>query len=357
MQSSIDRITLYYREGTSDKVYEAAIVPAGGDGLFTVEFAFGRRGATLQTGIKTPVPVLYEKARAVFDRLVAAKTAKGYTSGVAGIPYAGIATERHDTGVRCQLLNPIDEATLGCCLDSPRWLMQEKFDGRRLLVRRHGGEATGINRRGLQVALPGMIAESANALPGSFIIDGEAVGDTLHAFDLLEEDGRDLRPRAYRYRFGRLTLLLAIHRSKHIRAVDTMATADGKRTLFERLRNGGAEGVVFKDPDAPHTPGRPNSGGSQRKFKFHESASCIVAGRNERRSVALAMLEHGRLVGCGNVAVPPDRDIPAEGAVVEVRYLYAFPESNALFQPVYLGTRGDLDPGDCTLDQLKHKAA
>ena len=50
-----DRVTLYYREGSSDKVYQAAIEPAG-DG-FVVNFAYGRRGATLTTGTKTSSPV------------------------------------------------------------------------------------------------------------------------------------------------------------------------------------------------------------------------------------------------------------------------------------------------------------
>jgi bifunctional non-homologous end joining protein LigD len=38
-----DRVTLYYRAGTSDKVYQAAIEPAGPQ--FVVNFAYGRRGA------------------------------------------------------------------------------------------------------------------------------------------------------------------------------------------------------------------------------------------------------------------------------------------------------------------------
>ena len=44
------RITLYYREGSSDKVYEAIIEPQG-EG-FVVNFAYGRRGSTMSTGTK-----------------------------------------------------------------------------------------------------------------------------------------------------------------------------------------------------------------------------------------------------------------------------------------------------------------
>ena len=38
-----------------------------------------------------------------------------------------------------------------------------------------------------------------------------------------------------------------------------------------------------------------------------------------------------------------------------VRYLYAFRESNALYQPVYLGPRQDIEQHECVLSQLKYK--
>jgi len=39
-----------------------------------------------------------------------------------------------------------------------------------------------------------------------------------------------------------------------------------------------------------------------------------------------------------------------------VRFLYAHRESNALYQPVYLGSRDDVEPGECLVSQLKFKA-
>ena len=59
----------------------------------------------------------------------------------------------------------------------------------------------------------------------------------------------------------------------------------------------------------------------------------------------------------GNVTVPPNHPLPELGQVVEVRYLYAFPESGHVYQPVYLGVREDLPQEDCTAGQLKYKAA
>ena len=157
-------------------------------------------------------------------------------------------------------------------------------------------------------------------------------------------------------------MLPAVNRAKYIRAADTVSAPDEKRARFDRLRNAGAEGVVFKDTDAPYTPGRPNSGGTQLKYKFYKSASCVVLKSNgNRRSVALGLLssngDSDDPVGCGNVTIPANHEIPAAGNVVEVRYLYAYPESNALCQPVYLGTREDIPICECLLDQLSYKAA
>ena len=39
-----------------------------------------------------------------------------------------------------------------------------------------------------------------------------------------------------------------------------------------------------------------------------------------------------------------------------MRYLYAYRESLALYQPVCLGPRDDVDPGEYLVSQLKFKA-
>ena len=41
----MEHITLYFKEGRSDKVYQASIEPKG-DRKFVVNFAYGRRGQT-----------------------------------------------------------------------------------------------------------------------------------------------------------------------------------------------------------------------------------------------------------------------------------------------------------------------
>jgi len=60
-------------------------------------------------------------------------------------------------------------------------------------------------------------------------------------------------------------------------------------------------------------------------------------------------------VSAGNVTIPANQPMPKVDAIVEVRYLYAFPESGHIFQPVYLGERDDVNAVECTVKQLKFK--
>jgi bifunctional non-homologous end joining protein LigD len=348
-------ITLYFREGSSDKVYQAAIETKGAG--FVVHFAFGRRGTTLQTGTKTAKPVDYEAALKIYDKLVNEKMAKGYTPGQDGTPYQG--TERHAlaTGVFPQLLNPIDQDQAEQLIRDDDWWMQEKFDGKRILIRKDGDQIIGINRKGLAVALPQPIAEQALALAGQWLMDGEAIGDTYVAFDLLEKASTDLRQAPYVDRLTKLSRMLEPSGKGPIRLVQTARTAAPKREMLAQFRRENREGVVFKRSTAPYTPGRPASGSNQVKLKFTATASCIVAKVNgTKRSVALVLLEGDKRIPVGNVTITASQPIPKAGSVIEVRYLYAYP-GGSLFQPVCLGQRDDIEPTACTLVQLKYKAA
>lgn len=88
----------------------------------------------------------------------------------------------------------------------------------------------------------------------------------------------------------------------------------------------------------PSPPGGPYSGGAQLKHKFVESASFLVTACNARRRVTLGLHDKGgALVPAGKLTIPPNHSVPAASEVVEVRYLYAFKESGAIYQPVYRG--------------------
>jgi bifunctional non-homologous end joining protein LigD len=354
---TIQSASLQFREGNSDKVYHAAIEPSGEGYLVT--FAYGRRGNTLTTGTKTNYPVTFADATKTYQKLIASKLAKGYQYSAASAgnakPYQQTGKEGTDSGIRCQLLNPIDLADVPMLLRDNRHCLQEKHDGRRLMVRKQGDTITGINRRGLIVAIPDAIREAVKQIPFDVLLDGEAVGDTLHAFDLLEVKGQCLRKRRYIDRFSGLMMVIPVGQPA-LRWISTTLTTNDKIEIFEELRATNCEGVVFKDMDAPYSPGRPNSGGPQLKCKFVESASFVVTGINAQRSVMLGLYDGDSLIPAGNVTIPPNHAIPAKDDVVEVRYLYAFKESGSIYQPVYLGKRNDIPASECVVKQLKYKS-
>ena len=341
--------TLYYRDGRSDKIYRASIEPR--DGGYQVNFAYGRRGTTLATGTKTTSPVHFEAAQLIYDKLIRGKLAKGYVLGADSKAYT--EGSRKVTDIRPQLLNAVEDPE--ALLADDGFYLQPKHDGKRLLVLKQGFEITGINRRGIECGFPQAIRESAAALPHNFLMDGEAVGETFYVFDLLSVRFTDLRGVPYKERLVELLNLLATAQQSAIQCVHTLSGERAKRCEFKQLRESIAEGVVLKRIAAPYSPGRPNSGGDQFKFKFAETASVVVQSVNAKRSVAIAVRHNGRLMPAGNVTIPPNQPVPPDGAIAEVRYLYAIEASGSLFQPVFLGVRDDIDKKECTRDQLKFR--
>lgn len=359
-----ETITLYYREGRSDKVYTATLHPCPGSTGWEVAFGYGRRGSTMTYGKKVH-GVGYAAAKRVYDKLVAEKRAKGYRGEAEprGQPISGgdvvamtsmPSFQIHDSGIRLQLLNECSEADVQRLIADDGWGMQIKMDGRRQALRKKGQTVTAINRRGLIIAISGPIITAAQQIPGSGTIDGEAMGDFFAAFDMLE-DGESIRHLPYIQRYQRLALVLRNQKDFAIKLVALALTRDDKQAMFNMAKHSGGEGVVFKRLAAPSGEGRPASGGDALKFKFYATASCIVHAINARRSVQLMVYnEHGIGVNIGSVAIQPNRAVPQLGDVVEVRYLYAYP-GGSLYQPTYLGVRDDITTDECTLEQLKFK--
>ena len=132
-----EKITLYFKRGTSDKIYKASIEEADSNN-FVVNFAYGRRGATLTTGTKTKTPVDYASAKKIYDKLVKSKTSKGYTPGEEGSQYVHTDADTRDTGIQCQLLNFVEEPEVARLINDDDWWAQEKQDGKRLLIHNKG---------------------------------------------------------------------------------------------------------------------------------------------------------------------------------------------------------------------------
>lgn len=356
-------ITLHCTAGNSDKLY-IIFVRRDGDG-WRVDYQNGRRGGTMTPGTRTPTPVDYAAADAIATKLLKSKLAKDYrpidcVGG--GFAATACASDKVDSGFRPQLLNPVDERTVAELLADDDWFAQIKFDGERRTIRLVGGQVEGINRKGQVVPLPIEVATCVGELlhgpaNGDTLIDGELIGTTFCAFDLLMFNGRDLRERPAIDRVAALMQLIGDQPSPVVKGTPAV-TAAAKRALLDFARANGEEGIVFKRAAAPYRSDRPNSGGDALKFKLVESCSVRVAGITPgKRSVQMQLLDAGgQWIDVGRVTVPPNHGLPAEGAVVEVCYLYAFPmPGGALFQPVYLGPRSDIDLDECRVSQLKFK--
>src|ERR1035438_10932413 len=76
VRPNMQSITLFFRRGSSDKVYRLSVEAAGEQ--WVVNFAYGRRGASLRPGTKTPSPVSVEMAKQIYDEVLADKLHEGY---------------------------------------------------------------------------------------------------------------------------------------------------------------------------------------------------------------------------------------------------------------------------------------
>lgn len=74
------KVTLHFREGNSDKVYEVDLCEHSNDRpqRYVVNFRYGRRGGSLREGTKTVTPVDLTEAEEIFASLIVNKENKGY---------------------------------------------------------------------------------------------------------------------------------------------------------------------------------------------------------------------------------------------------------------------------------------
>lgn len=351
-------VTLHSQVGGSDKIYKLSI--SAKDGGWVVDYANGRRGSTLTSGTKTTIPVSYAEARRICNSQLYGKVGDGYVP-IAGSRFgdgmqaeAIAAIARDSTGWVPQLLSPLDHEDAERFLRDPDYVMQQKFDGERRFAIVSAGAVTGSNRRGYLVALPSPIVRDLEALGRDFVVDGEQVGDVLHCYDLLSIGGTDLRQRSLSFRLRELGDLLD-EVGPSVRMAPAAWDELSKRSFMDRVREKSGEGVVFKHTRAPYEPGKPGANASWFKLKFWNSLSAVVGEVNSKRSVALRLFdEAGAAVEVGNVTIPANAEIPKAGDVVEIRYLYAY-DGGSLFQPAYLGVRGDIEAAECLASQRVFK--
>ena len=193
------------------------------------------------------------------------------------------------------------------------WRFEPKWDGFRALVFRDG-EGVHIQSRdgrGLERFFPELVPALAEAFPPDCVVDGEIIlagpkgleFDQLQlrlhpaesrirklaaqipasyvAFDLLAQDGVDLRAEPFDDRRARLGSMLGTEATEHLPVGETAVlltprTDDPEVAAawfdsFERL---GLDGVIAKRADQRYVPGKRE----MVKVKHRRTADCVVVG-------------------------------------------------------------------------------
>ncbi|WP_151734172.1 DNA ligase [Paenibacillus tengchongensis] len=207
------------------------------------------------------------------------------------------------------------------------WRYQLKWDGFRTISMVQDGRAALWSKQMLpKTAVYPELAEALSRLPGSFVLDGEAVileptsgrpsfqlmqkRDKLQdpqqiaraarlqpvqyvLFDLLYEAGQDLRGLPFAERNRRLNEL-AREWGPPLYLADTFQ--DGEALWDWVLRNGW-EGVIAKRSTSTYRVGKEHADWFKRKASFHYEAQIVAVLYKEGRLSSLAMARDGRYFG------------------------------------------------------------
>lgn len=202
--------------------------------------------------------------------------------------------------------------------EGPLWVYEPKWDGFRTIVHKTGDRVTLISRgaRDMTRYFPELKGPIAGIASGDFVLDGEivvvgpggldfdALGQRIHpaesrvrmlseqtparfvGFDLIAQDGEDLRTLPLAERRRRLESLLAaapapVHMTPY---TDDLAIA---REWFEVFEGAGLDGVIAKSNDQAYVPGKR----LWVKIKHERTCDCVVIGwRWDKKGEALGSL-------------------------------------------------------------------
>jgi ATP-dependent DNA ligase len=260
----------------------------------------------------------------------------------------------------CQLLTAIDDGTEAAnrVLD-PDYAVQQKFDGKRILLHIETGSVTAYNREGLTCGISKDILTEARRFSkfAPLMFDGEWIREikSLYTFDLLELEGTNLRPTKFIDRIAHLTRTFKGEHTSVIHQARTEVEQEGKVALVSQIWELNLEGITLKRLDSPYLLNRRRD---QYKHKRTHDSSFLVIRRNQKASVDLALYDdNDRLIEVGSVKIRNSTfNEIKEGSILECRYMHAFP-SHQIYQPRMLRIRDDLQARSCLLSQLRYKAA
>jgi len=203
------------------------------------------------------------------------------------------------------------------------WAMEEKLNGRRMILTKFGNVVRAYSRNGLEYLAPLAVVKCAQQYPFDFVLDGELVGEVFIMFDLPLMDCSNEERTDW---FGCNVFSM----------VDRATGALAKFALFDRIKSEGGEGVVFKRLDGLYCPGARNYG---FKFKFYLTETVHVESVDILKS-SMAISRFGK--PCGRVSFPFNQPWPKVGELWEVRY-DELSATGKLMRPRLLIRRDDLE--------------
>lgn len=250
-------------------------------------------------------------------------------------------------------------------LITPRWAMETKWDGFRMLAVGGGdGPPAGYNRKGERAVLPANVTAEMRSLATPAILDGEYANGVYHVFDLLELDGDDQRSLPWARRNLNMRQLLDRWSPADavIQRVEFVREGADKLALLREIEATGGEGSMFKRIDSPYEPG-PSRSRCWLKYKLLADVDVVIvgAGHEGKANFTIAMADpdgdlvlpdgsKGREVGRVDA-----RHKSAKGAgigsVVSVR-VTGLGATGRLVEPRHPTPRTDKTPAECTIAQL-----
>lgn len=256
-------------------------------------------------------------------------------------------------------------------LESDVYCMQEKLDGRRLILKKDRGVMF-LNKRLQTTAGPDWLKSAAEELTGDgWILDGELYQDQYHIFELVQAPDQRVELKAFDQRLSMLQAIVHAWDHPKIHVVQTWFNTKEKFASLLQLRNLGAEGVVFRSRRHRRT-----YQGVAYKFKFYETVDCYVSRKmvDKKQAVACAVVAEPPPVQptfddaitepttyfIGNCGVPEriQRDWP-DYQVIEVRHRglsKPLSQGGRMVEPIFIRTRDDKPAYECTADQLRVRA-